>query len=225
MIIDCLSDLHGHYPALDGGDLLILAGDYTGSDAINQWEAFFRWLEKLNYRKKVLVAGNHDGFCKNWAVSGTFTNDEYEQIYPGDKPPFEYLCDSGMEFEGVKIWGSPWTPFFDRVNPKCTAFMASEEELDEKFAMIPKGLDILITHGPMMYVLDGNKWGNPCGSHALRKHVDRAQPKNHIFGHIHERGGCQLLYKHQNAGNTWCSNCSYVDEHYEPVHKPIRITI
>lgn len=27
MIIDCISDLHGEYPILEGGDLLIVAGD------------------------------------------------------------------------------------------------------------------------------------------------------------------------------------------------------
>jgi hypothetical protein len=32
MIIDCIADLHGHYPKLDGGDLLIICGDLTARD-------------------------------------------------------------------------------------------------------------------------------------------------------------------------------------------------
>lgn len=32
MIIDCISDLHGYYPELGGGDLLIVAGDLTARD-------------------------------------------------------------------------------------------------------------------------------------------------------------------------------------------------
>lgn len=34
MIIDCIADLHSHYPKLDGGDLLIVAGDLTDRDSL-----------------------------------------------------------------------------------------------------------------------------------------------------------------------------------------------
>ncbi len=32
MIIDCISDLHGFKPNLNGGDLLIIGGDLTARD-------------------------------------------------------------------------------------------------------------------------------------------------------------------------------------------------
>src|ERR1700678_4191332 len=102
MIVDCISDLHGKFPKLEGGDLLILAGDYTANDSIQGWHEFFDWLDKQKYRQKVLVAGNHDNFAESWAISGTFTDDAYDQMYPGEKPCFNYLCDSGMVYEGLK---------------------------------------------------------------------------------------------------------------------------
>ena len=34
MIIDCISDLHGAYPHLEGGDLLIVGGDLTSRDSV-----------------------------------------------------------------------------------------------------------------------------------------------------------------------------------------------
>jgi len=52
MIIDCIADLHGFYPELDGGDLLIIAGDITASDKSHQWVEFFKWLAAQDYQKK-----------------------------------------------------------------------------------------------------------------------------------------------------------------------------
>lgn len=40
MIIDCISDLHGYFPKLQGGDLLLIAGDLTARDEPYQFEEF-----------------------------------------------------------------------------------------------------------------------------------------------------------------------------------------
>jgi hypothetical protein len=53
MIIDCISDLHGYLPKLEGGDLLIVCGDLTAYNKPKQYEEFFLWLKKQKYRKKV----------------------------------------------------------------------------------------------------------------------------------------------------------------------------
>lgn len=85
MIIDCIADLHGFYPELEGGDLLIVAGDLTSRDEHGQYLRFFHWIANLNYKKKILIAGNHDGL------------QEKEKLLeiPAD---FEYLQDSGTEY-------------------------------------------------------------------------------------------------------------------------------
>ncbi len=216
MIIDCIGDLHGLKPILPGGDVLILAGDYTAEGKLNQWDGFFRWLKDQPYHEKILIAGNHDNLFERGFPQNQKEADKVEEVMPflDTNMDFEYLCDSGMGMVingiGLKIWGTPWTPTFDGVNPKCMAFMETESFLDSKFSLIPDDIDLLITHGPMRHILDANKDGYACGSTSLRKHIDRVKPRFHIFGHIHEQGGQQLMYKHQGR-NTWCINCSYIE--------------
>ncbi len=235
LIIDCISDLHGFYPELDGGDLLLIAGDYTNSDKIKDWDEFFRWLKVQKYRKKILVAGNHDNlmhksFPKTKEEFDTCS--ELQYIFQDSKEDYEYLCDSGTEFEGLKIWGSPWTKTFERMNPKCKAFTCdTEDQLAEKWALIPDDTDVLITHIPPFGIFDGvgtNPYDNTeyrTGSLSLINNViDVVRPKLHVFGHIHEHGGKQLLYKHRGL-NTLCVNASYVNERYQPVNKPVRVIL
>ncbi len=205
MIIDCISDLHGHYPKLEGGDLLIVAGDLTARDERYQYEDFFRWIQPLKYKKKILIAGNHDNQLK------------YLYKIPEEETDLDYLCDSGIEFEGLKIWGSPWTKSFPGMNPHCKAFTVNtEEELASKFSLIPDDTDILITHSPPHgCYLDQNRQGDMLGSISLRDKIYKMKLKLHCCGHIHEGYGM-----HTNT-----VNASHVNEHYQPVNKPIRVIL
>lgn len=219
MIIDCIADLHGHYPKLEGGDLLIVAGDLTEIDNYPGYCAFNEWMIKNSriYKKSVVIAGNHD----NGLLPGRFNVEMLPKIH--------YLCDSGTKFEGLKIWGSPWTLKFDGMNPKCMAFTCdTEEELAEKWDMIPEDTNILVTHGPPYGILDAISLEDGArfyaGSKSLRSTVlDGTYFKNlkyHIFGHIHEMGGREI----DLIGSTFV-NASYVNEHYDPVNKPVRIVL
>lgn len=256
MIIDCIADLHGFYPELEGGDLLLLAGDYTASDKMIQWADFFSWLGKQRYRKKILIAGNHDNFMANGFPQNQKESDELEEIQSflqeqGEmgNSDFEYLCDSGTEFiyeednieleecgmhpteeKKIKIWGSPWTTTFPGINPHCCAFTVdSDDELAEKWALIPDDVDILITHSPPLGILDYlGKKNEECGSlneilagsASLREVMFRVKPKLMVFGHIHENGG-----KMVDLVVTKCVNASHVNKLYQPVNKPIRILL
>ena len=179
MIIDAISDLHGEQPDLGKGDLLILAGDLTSNDTPRAWEDFFYWLSKQNYSKKIFISGNHD----NQAMS---------QFDWG--PNTDYLCDYGIEYKGLKIWGSPWSLWFNGINPHCKAFTGTERDLCKKYEKIPKGLDILISHGPPFMINDTLSDGRSAGSLSLRTHIEDKLPKIVICGHIHEQGGKKHRY-------------------------------
>ena len=233
MIIDCISDLHGFYPILMGGDLLILAGDYTAADKLTQWAEFFQWLKKQEYEKKILIAGNHDNFLANGMPANekaAAVREIQDLIDLKEDEDFEYLCDSGTEFEGLKIWGSPGTPWFQKVNHKCQAFMQRDLDLWDCWDKIPAKVDILITHGPAYGILDGIEQEDGsmyhCGSKSLYnwlKYVER--PRVHICGHIHEGYGIEEHFVTYNDEMMLSVNCSYIDGKYRPMNKPIRIEL
>lgn len=221
MIIDCISDLHGYYPKLEGGDLLIVAGDLTARDTKEDYANFMRWLDPVSssYKKVVLVAGNHDNLVQEHG----------KEILPSC---CDYLCDSVTEFEGLKIWGSPWTKTFPGMNPKCMAFTVDMyQSLKDKWDLIPDDINILVTHSPPFGFLDQAPldYGAHVGDIDLRDALyDRIEPKLHVFGHIHEHGGKKIVLKRPSYGtenNTICVNASHVNEYYKPVNKPVRIIL
>lgn len=219
MIIDCISDLHGTYPDLEGGDLLIISGDITARDYVYEWGHFFIWLSRQQYRKKILVAGNHDGILvdKHPAELG-------KELCGFRDDTFEYLCDSGTIFEGYKIWGSPWTPvFFD------WHFMLKRgKDIREKWDLIPPDTDFLVTHGPPFGKLDfterrfsarGKIVQEHCGCEQLAQVINLIKPKLHVFGHIHEGYGVKADLELK----TVFVNCSLMDMNYNSTNKPIRL--
>lgn len=206
MDITAISDLHGYMPKLPGGDLLIVAGDLTASNDTDEYLIFNdQWLAKegAKYQKIVWIAGNHDGALEGGLFFSTVEN-------------AVYLCDSGTEFEGVKIWGSPYTPTFYN-----WYFMGNRgTDIKKHWDLIPPSTDILVTHGPSYGILDTNSEGKHCGCEDLLNRVQTVKPKLHIFGHIHEAYGT-----YQMVNGPKCINASYVNEHYNPVNKPIRIVL
>lgn len=220
MIIDCIADLHGKYPEMKGGDLLIVAGDWTARHTFNEFAfEFITWLGKQPYKKKVVIAGNHD----------TMLDEGVEKAFDGIA---DYLEDSGLEYEGFKIWGSPWSLWFPEINRRCTAFTGDEALLKEKYSKIPLDVDILITHSPPLGIMDEvdsvTKWGTKrlhVGSESLHHllYCQKIRPKLHVFGHIHE--GYGHIEKMMDMPGVQFINASYVDENYQPSNQPIRIIL
>jgi Icc-related predicted phosphoesterase len=63
-------------------------------------------------------------------------------------------------------------------------------ELESRWAAIPAGVDILVSHMPPFAVCDMNGGGVRSGSRSLWTAVsERMRPRLHVFGHIHEGYG------------------------------------
>jgi hypothetical protein len=58
---------------------------------------------------------------------------------------------------------------------------------------IPKGIDIVVTHGPPRGVLDMTADRQRAGCPELFAAVARARPRVHCFGHIHEGWGAKKV--------------------------------
>jgi Icc-related predicted phosphoesterase len=84
------------------------------------------------------------------------------------------------------------------------------------WAKIPNGVDVLVTHGPPFGVLDRTTTDELVGCEELLMAVERAQPRLHVFGHIHEGAGALV------QGRTLFVNASVCTVGYDP-DNPIRV--
>lgn len=221
LIIDLLSDTHGQHDkmTLEGGDMLIHAGDVSGHGSAKEIMSFLTWFANQHYNHLLLVPGNHDfGFEETWKLYA----DECKRLN------INLLHDSGVELEGIKIWGSAVQPWFHD-----WAFnRARGADIKKHWDLIPENTEILVTHGPPMGILDQVQYGNRIGYNPKKdKHsgdhvgcqdlddkIWQTQIKLHVFGHIHEGRGYRYIQDKAFV------NASALDGRYRMVTgKPIRV--
>lgn len=90
------------------------------------------------------------------------------------------------------------------------------QPLRRKWAAIPRGVDILMSHGPPLGRGDLNWRGQRCGCVDLLHTVQsRVKPKYVVFGHIHEGYGMTT------DGRTTYVNAAICNVRYEPVNRPL----
>ena len=203
MRIVCISDTHGKHNklVLPEGDMILHAGDFSSKGRPKEVRAFFRWFSDLPYRHKIVIAGNHDFLAEN-------EPEYFRSLIPDN---CHYLEDSGVTVEGIRIWGSPITPwFFDwAFNRKRGA------EIRPYWEKIPEQTDILLTHGPPMGILDRTARGMQVGCEDLKAILPHINPAVHLFGHIHE------AYGTQSVGGTLFVNASVLNLLYQLMHFPV----
>eukprot|EP00494_Astrolonche_serrata_P016146 UN16309 len=102
--------------------------------------------------------------------------------------------------KSIKIYGSPMS--MKKRLLKYVAFQKTVEQEKSILKSIPKGTDIILTHGPGIYLSGGFYKGfKSVGSPELSKTIDNIKPKYHVFGHVHEGFGYEIKNKttHINA--------------------------
>lgn len=170
---------HGFLKVPEGIDMVIFSGDcsnprdpYTNEQEVRN---FITWFDSLKIKHKIFVAGNHDTSIEK----GLITKDNFEQCC------IHYLENTSVEIEGIKIFGSPYTPTFGD-----WSFMKARHKLDKVWkAAIPDDAKIIVVHGPPKGILDlsYDRNGNLefCGDKSLMNRIKEVKPSLMLFGHIH----------------------------------------
>lgn len=208
MRILAISDTHNLHDKIivPECDILIHAGDATGHGSLEEILPFLNWYSKQLAKYKVFIPGNHDwGFEKQ---PDLYRNECSER-------GISLLIDEMVDLDGLKIWGSPIQPYF------CNwAFNRMPgAEIQKHWDMIPKSMDILVTHGPPMGFLDENMLGQRCGCDQLLYKILEMRPKAHIFGHIHENYGLK------SYDGIKFYNVASCDERYKLTYQPMVIDL
>jgi Icc-related predicted phosphoesterase len=199
-----ISDTHEQHDKLEipDGDILIHSGDFTYLGYPSKITEFNNWLGTLSIPIKLVIAGNHDKLFQTQpeAARKLITN-------------ALYLDEEAVVVEGIKIFGSPWQPwFFD------WAFNAQRgNDIQTHWDKIPDDTELLITHGPPNDILDRNRAGIKCGCANLRNTIEYRLKKLrlHAFGHIHEG------YGKRRVNDVDYSNGSSCTDAYVPRNAPL----
>lgn len=187
-----ISDTHNcHHRLRDlpEADVVVHSGDFCMVGSEQEAIDFLNWFCDLPYNHKIFICGNHDDCLYGANIDG-FDNNVH------------YLCNSGIEIEGVKFYGVPM--FVD----DCIT-----DRQSRNYATIPTDTDILITHSPAFGILDFDDDIN-YGSEDLLTAVSEVNPRIHLFGHIHKQHGITTI------GTTTFSNGAIMNESYSILNHP-----
>ena len=177
-----ISDTHTFHDLLEipeGIDMVIHSGDcsnprdpYTNEPEVR---GFIDWFGDLPIKHKIYVAGNHDTSIEKGLVKKVdFTDND-----------IHYLENETIDVDGIKIFGSPFTPTFGN-----WAFNKDRNKLEKMWRnVIDEDIDIVIVHGPPRGMLDSSydraNLMEHCGDKSLMNRVMEVNPKLMLFGHIH----------------------------------------
>ncbi|KAI5105476.1 metallophosphoesterase domain containing 2b [Silurus meridionalis] len=223
----CVSDTHSRTDGIQMpyGDVLLHTGDFTELGLPSEVKKCNDWLGSLPYEYKVVIAGNHELTFDKDFMADLVKQDYYRfpsvsKLRPEDFDNVQslltnciYLQDSEVTIKGFRIYGTPWTPWFNGWGFN----LPRGQSLLDKWNQIPEDIDILMTHGPPLGFRDWvPKELQRVGCVELLNTVQRrVRPKLHVYGGIHEGYGLMT------DGYTTFINSSTCTVSFQPTNPPI----
>lgn len=171
MKILAMADLHSNkisLPDLTDIDVIMVAGDLTNTGDELEYKKIFKFLSALK-KPVIYVLGNHDNRVDFYYIKKRYeTTDMY------------FLDNKIMEFNGYKIYGTPYSTYCGWWNHYFTL-----EECQE--LTIPKEkVDIILCHEPPMIPELSDRFK---ANNELLKYLHEKTGITVISGHIHEKSG------------------------------------
>lgn len=222
-------------------DVLVHTGDFgEWKTNLQELTEFLIWFEMQPARKKIFIAGNHDVIMdEKWAdsredyVARMLANQKHRDAkLLIDQYKVVYLDNSEYVFEGIKFWGSPYSPSFGH----DWGFNADRGiDISKIWAKIPTDVNVLLTHTPVYGMLDSilDKYlregetdihkGCEDLLAVIRKRLFSL--KLHCCGHIHDDIGV-IQGKISNSRRVMFSNqCVITNDATQLITKPLIIQI
>ena len=149
----------------------------------------------MDKQKQVFfIAGNHD----------------YHFVRKFSHP--NYIRNKTVEYNGLKIYGSPWV-----LGLWDMPFGTTDNRIQLELENLPNDIDFFMTHGPPKGHADLMITGERVGSNSVLEAIFDKNPKYVITGHVHEAWG------NYQIGNTELISCSYLDHDYQVHNLPFCI--
>lgn len=181
MKIVVIADTHGVLPIIPPCDVLLLGGDVAPdmlATHFSMWDPdksradqmhwlstdYLSWEAYVPAKHILVTPGNHDWWTKLPEMARS-----------------RVLIDEGVIIDNVSFWMTPWTSKIPGWN-----YMLDAYRRRERFLMIPSGIDMLVSHGPMFGYLDRTYTNIHAGCPELLDIVKDRKPAHFFHGHIHE---------------------------------------
>ena len=158
------SDTHGMHRKLSipkSTEILICAGDVVSDFQENELTDFFNWFSSCPAQISEAVPGNHE-------IIFDLCPEEARQLMPANVVLLE---DCGIEYDGITFYA-------------ISSRMVQQMQWLGGECGLPYKTDFLITHIPSKGILDEDM-----GSEILKQIILERQPRYHLFGHVHSKGG------------------------------------
>ncbi|KAK4226858.1 Metallo-dependent phosphatase-like protein [Podospora fimiseda] len=198
-------------------NVLIHAGDLTNKGSYSELSKAIQWLERLDFERKIVIAGNHDLTLDQQFYSAHGQTIHNQGPQDAEKclsllkssRTITYLCHGSATIRlsdpkepktEFTVFRSPYTPrvglwgfSYERggkplPETKVSSGPEREQTAEELWASIPLDADILVTHTPPYGHCDAS-----LGCEELRAKLALVRPRLHICGHVHHGRGAERV--------------------------------